>query len=197
MKYLLSTLLMLFLFTQCTKNDNTECKAVLKDNCSCDDIYLPVCGCDGVTYGNECYAECSGINDFTQGACPSAMVNGDWLFMGYQYKDQIDVNQPTKKHNYQDVSLLFGGIDEYGIYRYSGKSSVNFFGGTYKTSTAGVIDLQGGLMTKIGGTVEATQFENTYMDAFDATYLFILKADVLLLYTTIPNQGDVMVFIKK
>jgi hypothetical protein len=28
-----------------------------------------VCGCNGITYGNSCMAECSGITDFVPGKC--------------------------------------------------------------------------------------------------------------------------------
>ena len=35
----------------------------------CIEIYEPVCGCNDVTYGNECYAEVSGISSWTEGEC--------------------------------------------------------------------------------------------------------------------------------
>ena len=35
----------------------------------CIEIYEPVCGCNDVTYDNECYAEGSGISNWTQGEC--------------------------------------------------------------------------------------------------------------------------------
>jgi hypothetical protein len=35
----------------------------------CIEIYEPVCGCNDVTYDNECYAEVSGIYNWTEGEC--------------------------------------------------------------------------------------------------------------------------------
>ena len=35
----------------------------------CIEIYEPVCGCNDVTYDNECYAEVSGISNWTEGEC--------------------------------------------------------------------------------------------------------------------------------
>ena len=35
----------------------------------CPEIYEPVCGCNDVTYTNECYAEASGMLNWTEGEC--------------------------------------------------------------------------------------------------------------------------------
>lgn len=37
--------------------------------CVCPMIYAPVCGCDGVTYGNSCIADISGVTTYSPGEC--------------------------------------------------------------------------------------------------------------------------------
>lgn len=66
--FLLFTALFLFGLS-CSCEDEQPCVEKIKADCACYEIYQPVCGCNGITYSNDCVAECSGINDYTNGAC--------------------------------------------------------------------------------------------------------------------------------
>ena len=41
---------------------------------ACPAVGAPVCGSDGVTYGNSCYAEAEGIENYTSGECTDGVV---------------------------------------------------------------------------------------------------------------------------
>lgn len=47
-----------------------ECKERIKEDCNVTYDLNPVCGCNEKTYGNPSIAACSGIEEFTLGACP-------------------------------------------------------------------------------------------------------------------------------
>jgi hypothetical protein len=41
---------------------------------ACPAVGAPVCGSDGITYGNSCYAEAAGIENYTSGECTDGVV---------------------------------------------------------------------------------------------------------------------------
>ena len=55
----------------CNEDDgvNGKCIEEKKDSCVVTFELNPVCGCNGTTYENPSKAECSGIDDYTIGAC--------------------------------------------------------------------------------------------------------------------------------
>lgn len=59
-------LLLLTSFLSCKKD---ECKENPKRDCFCTEQYDPVCGCNNKTYSNACFAQCDGIDQYSNGTC--------------------------------------------------------------------------------------------------------------------------------
>ena len=66
---LILSLLFLAFFSQCCKDTDSKCIEVKNSSCICPAVFDPVCGCNGITYGNNCEAECNGITSYSMGAC--------------------------------------------------------------------------------------------------------------------------------
>ena len=64
MKYfsILTSLLIFIALGSCDEGD------------ACPAVGAPVCGSNGITYGNSCYAEAAGIENYTFGECTDDVV---------------------------------------------------------------------------------------------------------------------------
>jgi hypothetical protein len=93
-------------------------------SCVCYEIYAPVCGDNGITYPNDCYASCAGVQ-YTDGKCtpqngsgkvqwtgPVAVDGCEWMILlenGDQVKpDNLD---PLLQVDGLDITFRFRILD--------------------------------------------------------------------------------------
>jgi len=187
----------IFLITACANNED-NCNPQPKDDCVCTEIYDPVCGCDGITYGNGCHASCHGVSS-VKGECKfdKSFIFGEWIFVGY--KDSEKISGLTSKHGY-DINIIFSEKD--GNYSVQGKSAINLYNGTFiirsNKNDKGIINIEGFLTTKVGGSPEDLDYEFKYTDNLRKVETFYLpEKNVIYFQVNNGDFKDIMIFKKK
>ncbi len=100
--------------------------------CLCERIYAPVCGVDGMTYSNQCEADCVNVAVASQGpcgqGCPPVLCD---LFCEFGFKvdangceicecnrqPQVDCTMPP--YNAQDLRYIGHSVEECQLIRYA------------------------------------------------------------------------------
>jgi hypothetical protein len=101
-------------------------------SCLCERIYAPVCGVDGMTYSNQCEADCVNVAVASQGpcnqGCPPVLCD---LFCEFGFKvdangceicecnRQIQVDCSMPPYNAQDLRYVGHSVEECQLIRYA------------------------------------------------------------------------------
>ena len=203
----ISSIILLLSVFACSKDESNQnfndCNAVLDENCVCITLYDPVCGCNGVTYGNNCEASCSGIAVSERGPCKYDIspLLGTWTFLGYT-SEGAAANK-IKTHIYE-MSIDFKNTNVESRFEVEGKSSTNYFGGSYEIANLGRLNLNAELRTKIACLYESCAYEEKFIDNLNVASEYKIGGNYLSINTRFYGQGDnpkfqddVMIFLRK
>ena len=191
----------------CSKDESNphlnDCNAVLNENCICITLYDPVCGCNGVTYGNNCEASCNGISVSELGPCKYDITPllSTWTFLGYTSEGAAP--DKAKTHIYE-MFINFKSTEAENRFEIDGKSSTNYFEGSYEIANLGRLNLNADLRTKIACIYESCVYEKKFIDNLNAASEYKIEGNYLTLNTRFYGQeddpkilDDVMIFLRK